>query len=74
LGLQQCARKLAHYLHHEASLREEHDHRAFIEKYLPHVGIALQEILALADKERDATVERLDHVLHQSRALEGEKA
>lgn len=74
LGLQQCARKLARYLHHEASLREEHDHRAYIEKYLPHVGIALQEILALADKERDATVERLDHVLHQSRALEGEKA
>ena len=74
LGLQQCARKLAHYLHHEASLREEHDHRAYIEKYLPHVGIALQEILALADKERDATVERLDHVLHQSRALEEEKA
>ncbi len=73
LGLQQCARKLAHYLHHEASLHEEFDRRAYIEKYLPHVGIALQEILALADTERDATVERLDRVLHQRRALEGEK-
>ena len=73
LGLQQCARQLAHYLHREAALREEHDRRAYIEKYLPHVGIALQEILALADKERDATVARLDHVLRQSRVIAGEK-
>jgi hypothetical protein len=27
----------------------------------------LQEILALGDKERDATVKRLDHVLDKSR-------
>ncbi len=74
LGLQQCARKLAHYLNHQAALHEEYDRRAYIEKYLPHVGIALQEILALADKERDATVDRLDRVLHQTRAPEGEKA
>jgi DNA topoisomerase VI subunit B len=73
LALQQCARKLAQYLHHRASLHEEYDRRAYIEKYLPHVGIALQEILALADKERDATVDRLDRVLRQTRALEGEK-
>jgi DNA topoisomerase-6 subunit B len=67
LGLQQCARKLAHYLHRELHLREEYDRRAYIEKYLPHIGIALQEILALGDKERDATVKRLDHVLDKSR-------
>ena len=71
LGLQQCARKLTHYLHHEMHLREEYDRRAYIEKYLPHIGIALQEILALGDKERDATVKRLNHVLDKSRAPQG---
>jgi DNA topoisomerase VI subunit B len=71
LGLQQCARKLAHYLHHEMHLHEEYDRRAYIEKYLPHIGIALQEILGFGDKERDATVKRLDHVLDKSRAPQG---
>jgi DNA topoisomerase-6 subunit B len=37
LGLQQRARKLAHYLHHEMHLREEYDRRAYIEEYpAPH--------------------------------------
>jgi DNA topoisomerase-6 subunit B len=67
LGLQQCARKLAQYLHHEKLLYQEHDRRSYIERYLPHVGIALQEILALSDDQRDTTVKRLDDVLLKSR-------
>jgi DNA topoisomerase-6 subunit B len=67
LGLQQCARKLAHYLHHEMHLRQEYDRRSYIEKYLPHIGIALQDILALSNDERDSTVNKLDDVLHKSR-------
>jgi DNA topoisomerase-6 subunit B len=68
LGVQQCARRLAQYLHHEAQLHQEYDHRTYIEKYLPHIGIALQDILALSNKERDSVVGRLDDVLHKSRA------
>jgi DNA topoisomerase-6 subunit B len=71
LGLQQCARRLAQYLHHEAQLRQEYDRRTYIEKYLPHIGIALQEILALSDSERDSVVGRLDDALHKSRAMSG---
>jgi DNA topoisomerase-6 subunit B len=67
LGLQQCARKLAHYLHHKLQLHEEYDRRVYIEKYLPHIGIALQDILALSDDERDSVVSKLDDVLHTSR-------
>jgi DNA topoisomerase-6 subunit B len=67
LGLQQCARALAHYLHHEMHLRQEYDRRTYIEKYLPHIGIALQDILALSNDERDSTVKKLDNVLHKSR-------
>ena len=68
LGLQQCARRLAHYLRHELHLRQEYDRRAYIEKYLPHIGVALQDILALNDDERDAAMNKLDNVLHASRA------
>jgi DNA topoisomerase-6 subunit B len=74
LGLQQCARRLAQYLHHEAQLRQEYDRRTYIEKYLPHIGIALQEILALSDSERDSVVGRLDDALHKSRAMSGAEA
>jgi DNA topoisomerase-6 subunit B len=72
LGLQQCARRLARHLHHEMRLRQEYDRRSYIEKYLPHIGIALQEILALSNDERDTVVNKLDDVLHRSRALRGE--
>jgi DNA topoisomerase-6 subunit B len=68
LGLQQCARRLAQHLHHEAHLQQEYDRRTYIEKYLPHIGIALQDILAMSNGERDSVVGRLDDVLHKSRA------
>jgi len=71
LGLQQCARRLAQYLHSEMLLHQEHDRRSYIERYLPHIGIALQEILALSDADRDATVKRLDDVLVRSRTRAG---
>jgi DNA topoisomerase-6 subunit B len=67
LGLQQCGRRLARYLHHKARLQREYDRRSQIEKYLPHIGIALQEILSLRDTERDAAIEKLDDVLQTSR-------
>jgi DNA topoisomerase-6 subunit B len=70
LGLQQCARKLARYLRRELQLHQEYDRRAYIEKYLPHIGVALQDILALSNAERDSIVQRLDNVLHKSRTTQ----
>ena len=67
LGLQQCGRELALYLRREARLHEEYDRRSYIEKFLPHIGIALQEMLALSDAERDADMKKLDDTLHSSR-------
>lgn len=69
LGLQECARKLAHHIRHQTQLHEEDDRRAYIERYLPHIGIALQDILALSNEERESTVRKLDDVLHKSRAV-----
>ena len=70
LGLQECARRLSHQLRHETQLHQEYDRRAYIEKYLPHIGAALQDILALSNDERDSTIKKLDDVLHGSRTTQ----
>ena len=43
--------------------------RGYIQKYIPHVAEALQEILALSDAERDSTIETLTQTLERSRTL-----
>ena len=67
LGLQECGRRLGTYVRKGKRLRAEYDKRSYIEKYIPHIGIALQEILDLSDPQRDGTVKTLEDVLHRSR-------
>ena len=67
LALQRCGRDLAHYLRRKSHLNQEYERRAYIERYLPHIGIALQDILALSDDERDSAMTKLDDTLHKSR-------
>ena len=67
LGLQECGRKLGTHIRKGKRLKHEFEKRNYIEKYIPHIGIALQEILDLTDKDRDSTVETLEDVLHRSR-------
>jgi DNA topoisomerase-6 subunit B len=67
LGLQECGRRLAGYLHRESRLRGEYEKRAHIERYLPHIGLALQEILHFDDDERTRAVDRLAEVLERTR-------
>jgi len=43
--------------------------RSYIQKYIPYVAEALQEILKLSDAERDSTIETLTHTLERSRSL-----
>ena len=67
LGLQECGRKLGTYIRKGKRLKREYEKRTYIEAYIPHIGIALQEILDLTDLERDKTVATLEDVLHHSR-------
>ncbi|MEZ5978439.1 MAG: DNA topoisomerase VI subunit B [Planctomycetota bacterium] len=67
LALQDVGRKLGTHIRKGKRLKREFEKRSYIEKYIPHIGIALQEILDLTDKERDGTVETLEDVLHKSR-------
>lgn len=67
LALQEAGRKLGTHIRKGKRLQREYEKRSHIEKYIPHIGIALQEILDLSDKERDETVDTLEDVLHKSR-------
>ena len=67
LALQICGRKLGTHIRKGKRLKREFEKRNYIEKYIPHIGIALQEILDLNDTKRDETVETLEDVLHKSR-------
>jgi DNA topoisomerase-6 subunit B len=67
LGLQECGRRLSAYLRGEARLRQERERREHIQRYLPHIGVALQEMLSMSDDERDAIVADLDAVIRSKR-------
>ncbi len=69
LALQECGRRVALHIGRHRRMAEEHKKRSYIQKYIPHIGIALQEILALSDRERDKTVETLTDVLERSRKM-----
>ena len=67
LGLRECGRKLGTHIRKGKRLKREFDKRSYIEKYIPHIGIALQEILDLSKRETEDTVATLEDVLHKSR-------
>ena len=67
LAVQECARILRRHLSGKRRRAEEQRKRDYIEKYLPHIGEALQEILGFADEERTAIIESLTTVLENSR-------
>jgi DNA topoisomerase-6 subunit B len=67
LAFQEAGRRLAAHVRRDRRLESEYEKRTYIESYLPHIGLALQDILELSDRERDRTVARLDKILHRSR-------
>ncbi len=69
LALQECGRKVATHIRRRRREADEAKKRSYIEKYIPHVAIGLQEILGFDDAERDRTVATLTDVLERSRKL-----
>jgi len=61
LALQECGRKLASYVLRKKKVGAELEKRGYIEKYIPHVGEALKELLNL--KKED--VEKVEKLLYQ---------
>ena len=67
LAVQECTRGLRRFLSGQRRQAEEKRKRDYIQKYIPHIGAALQEILGFGDKERDKVVDKLTDVLERSR-------
>jgi len=67
LAFMDVGRRLGAWLRKRRRRADEMKKRAYIDNYLPHVGIALQEILGLSDAQRETTVEDLRGVLERTR-------
>jgi DNA topoisomerase-6 subunit B len=69
LGIQECGRRLGTFIRRGQREREAERKRSYIEKYIPHIGIALKEILGLSDKEEDRVVATLKDTLERARKM-----
>jgi DNA topoisomerase-6 subunit B len=70
LAVQDCGRKLAGHIRAHRRAAEEEKKKSYIEKYIPHIGIALREILDLSRPAEVELVTTLKEVLERSRSRE----
>lgn len=68
LALQECGRKLAMHIRAHRRAVDEEKKKSYIEKYIPHIGIALREILGLSARAEKDVVSTLKVVLERSRS------
>ena len=68
LALQECGRRLAVFVRRRRKAAESERKMAYIHKYIPHVAIALREMLGLSQHQESAMVKQLTDVLERSRA------
>jgi len=69
LALQECGRKLGHFVRHRRREADAERKRQYIERYIPHIGIALREILGLSEKQESLVVHKLEDMLEKSRKM-----
>jgi len=67
LALQLAGRRLSHHLSARRREAEEGRKHSYIETYIPHIGIALKEILGLNKKQETRVVKKLTNTLQRSR-------
>ena len=69
LALQECGRRVGVFINKRRRVADEERKRSHIEMFLPHIGIALQQILKLSDAERDRTCANLEEILERTRKV-----
>jgi DNA topoisomerase-6 subunit B len=68
LALQECGRKLSKFVRRRRKAAESERKKAFIQKYIPHIAIALREMLELTDRHEKTMIRQLTDVLERSRS------
>ena len=69
LALQEAGRRLGAHVRRRAREKDAEKKQSYIQKYIPHIGDALQDILLLSDKEKDEVITTLTDTLERSRKL-----
>jgi DNA topoisomerase-6 subunit B len=68
LALQECGRKLAAFIRRRRKAVESERKKAYIRKYIPHIAIALREVLELSERQEKTMVRQLIDLLERSRS------
>jgi len=68
LALQECGRRLAIFIRRRRKAAESERKKAYIHKYIPHIAIALREMLELSENQEKTIVKQLTDVLERSRS------
>jgi len=69
LALMEAGRRVGVFVRRRRREADEEKKRAYIEKYIPTIAEALQEILAFSDGKRDKTVANLNKILERTRKM-----
>ena len=68
LALQECGRRLAVFIRRRRKAAESQRKKAYIQQYIPHIAIALREMLGLSERQETNLVKQLTDVLERSRS------
>ena len=68
LALQDCGRKLAAFIRRRRKVADSERKKAYIQKYIPHIAIALREMLSLSERQQSSLITQLTDVLERSRS------
>ncbi len=69
LALQEAGRKLGIHIRKGKKIASEFQKRNYIDAFLPHVGIGLQEILGIDPETREDTVDKLRETMESTRKI-----
>ena len=69
LALQEAGRQLARFVRRRQREKDADQKASYIQKYIPHIGDALQEILSLDDPGREDVITTLTDTLERSRKI-----
>ncbi|MEJ5260498.1 MAG: DNA topoisomerase VI subunit B [Anaerohalosphaeraceae bacterium] len=69
LAVQECGRKLGMHVRRQKRIHTEMLKRSYIETYLPYIGEALRDILALKENQVHDVQEKLKHILEKTRSI-----
>ena len=69
LGLMEAGRRLGVFVRRRRREADEYKKRSYIEKYIPYIGDALQEILGFSDARKTRAVKNLKTILERSRKM-----